>query len=153
MGRGFQVWKFHLKISLWEEKPCLPRVYGPWKASFSSHGLIFGGKEISIPETRPIRKSQICGYCLNFLQIPDSKKISFCGNYSRKYDIHLNQSRQLKLLSLFERRNSSNEIEDIRLIGSQAISYFEKKTQNSRKRTKIIAKKLRVAHLSTVIGL
>ena len=59
MGRGFQVWKFHLKISPWEEKPCLPRAYGPWEASFSSRGLIFGGEEISIPETRPIRKSYI----------------------------------------------------------------------------------------------
>ena len=57
MGRGFQVWKFHLKISPWEEKPCLPRAYSPWEASFSSRGLIFGGEEISIPETRPIRKS------------------------------------------------------------------------------------------------
>jgi hypothetical protein len=59
MGRGFQIWKFHLKISPWEEKPCLPRAYGPWEASFSSRGLIFGGEEISIPETRPIRKSFI----------------------------------------------------------------------------------------------
>ena len=57
MGRGLQVWKFHLKISPWEEKPCLPQVYGPWEASFSSRWLIFGGEEISIPETRPIRKS------------------------------------------------------------------------------------------------
>jgi hypothetical protein len=46
MGHGFQVWKFHLKIS-------------PWEASFSSRGLIFGGEEISIPETRPIRKFYI----------------------------------------------------------------------------------------------
>ena len=59
MGRGFQVWKFHLKISPWEKKPSLPRAYGPWEASFSSLGLIFGGEEISIPETRPIRKSYI----------------------------------------------------------------------------------------------
>ena len=35
MGRGFQVWKFHLKISPWEEKPCLPRSYGSWEANFS----------------------------------------------------------------------------------------------------------------------
>jgi hypothetical protein len=34
MGRGFQVWKVHLKISPREEK--------------ASHGLIFGGEEISI---------------------------------------------------------------------------------------------------------
>ena len=59
MGRGFQVWKFHLKISPWEKKPCLPRAYGPWEASFSSCWLIFGGEEISIPETWPIRKSYI----------------------------------------------------------------------------------------------
>ena len=59
MGRGFQVWKFHLRISPWEEKPCLPWAYIPWEASFSSLGLIFGGEEISIPETRPIRKSYI----------------------------------------------------------------------------------------------
>ena len=59
MGRGFQVWKFHLKISPWEEKPCLPRAYGPWEASFSSRGLIFGGEEISMPETQPIRKFYI----------------------------------------------------------------------------------------------
>ena len=56
MGRGFQVWKLHLKISPWEEKP---RTVGPWEASFSSCGLIFGGEEISIPETRLIRKSYI----------------------------------------------------------------------------------------------
>ena len=50
MGRGFQVWRFHLKVSLREEKPCLPQVYDPWEASFSSRGLIFGGEDISIPE-------------------------------------------------------------------------------------------------------
>ena len=65
MGRGFQVWKFHLKISPWEEKPCLLRAYNPWEASFSSRGLIFGGEEISIPETLPIRKSYIG--CKSFL--------------------------------------------------------------------------------------
>ena len=59
MGRGFQVWKFHLKISPLEEMPCLLRAYGPWEASFSSRGLIFGGEEFSMPETRPIRKSYI----------------------------------------------------------------------------------------------
>ena len=59
MGRGFQVWKFHLKISPWEEKSRLPRAYDPWETSFSSLGLIFEGEEISIPETRPIRKSYI----------------------------------------------------------------------------------------------
>ena len=59
MGREFQEWKFHLKISPWEEKPCLLRAYDPWGASFSSRGLIFGGEEISIPETWPIRKSYI----------------------------------------------------------------------------------------------
>jgi hypothetical protein len=35
------------------------QAYGSWEASFSSRGLIFGGEEISIPETRPIRKSYI----------------------------------------------------------------------------------------------
>ena len=72
MGRGFQVWKFHLKISPWEEKPCLPRAYGPWEASFSSRGLIFGGEEISIPETRPIQKSYIC-YELIYNSMPASE--------------------------------------------------------------------------------
>ena len=57
MGRGFQVWKFHPKISPWEEKLCLPRAYSPWEASFSSRGLIFGGEGISIPETQLIQKS------------------------------------------------------------------------------------------------
>ena len=58
MGRGFQVWKFHLKISLWEEKAYLSwawplggKIFFPW--------LIFGGEEISMPESRPIRKSYI----------------------------------------------------------------------------------------------
>jgi hypothetical protein len=55
MDHGFQVWKLHLKISPWEEKPCLPRAFG----SFSSRGLIFGGEEISIPETQPIQTSYI----------------------------------------------------------------------------------------------
>ena len=59
MGHGFQVWKFNLKISPWEEKPCLPRAYSFWEASFSSRGIIFGVKEISIRETQPIRKSYI----------------------------------------------------------------------------------------------
>ena len=59
MGHMFQVWKFHLKISPWEEKPHLLRAYGPVEASFSSCGLIFGGEEISIPETQPIQKSYI----------------------------------------------------------------------------------------------
>ena len=59
MGRGFQVRKFHLKISPWKEKPCLLRAFGPWEASFSSRGLIFGGEEISIPEIWLIRKSYI----------------------------------------------------------------------------------------------
>ena len=35
------------------------RAYGPWEASFSFHGLIFGGEEISITETRPVWKSYI----------------------------------------------------------------------------------------------
>ena len=59
MSHGFQVWKFHLKISPWEEKPCLPRAYSPWVANFSSLRLIFGGEKMSIPQTQPIRKSYI----------------------------------------------------------------------------------------------
>ena len=51
MACGFQVWKFHLKISPWEEKLASQGPGGPREASFSSRGLIFGGEEISIPET------------------------------------------------------------------------------------------------------
>ena len=65
-GNFFIPWvEKNLKISPWEGKSCLPRAYGPWEASFSSRGLIFGGffnpwdEEIPIPETRPIRKSYI----------------------------------------------------------------------------------------------
>ena len=55
MGSGFQVWKLHLKNSLWGNKSCLlGPTYSPWEASFSSCGLIFGGEEISISETRPM---------------------------------------------------------------------------------------------------
>ena len=55
----------NLKISPWEGNSYLPRAYGPWEERVSSLGLIFGGffnpwdEEISIPETRPIRKSYI----------------------------------------------------------------------------------------------
>ena len=55
----------NLKISPWEGNSNLPRAYGPWGERDSSLGLIFGGffnpwdKEISIPETWPIRKSLI----------------------------------------------------------------------------------------------
>ena len=55
----------NLKISPWEGNSNLPRAYGPWEDRVSSLGLIFGGffnpwdEEISIPETRPIRKSYI----------------------------------------------------------------------------------------------
>jgi hypothetical protein len=56
MGRGFQVWKFHLKISPWEEKPCLPRAYGPWEARFSSRGLIFGGEDFNEVKKFPYLK-------------------------------------------------------------------------------------------------
>ena len=58
MGGGFQVWKFQLKISPCEKKSlasCGPK--NPWGQSFSYRGLIFGGEEISIPETWPIPKS------------------------------------------------------------------------------------------------
>jgi hypothetical protein len=54
-----------LKISPWERNSYLPRAYGPWEERVSSRGLIFGDffnpwdEEISIPETRPIRKSYI----------------------------------------------------------------------------------------------
>ena len=44
------------RISEWAEFQVR---YGPWEAGFSSRGLIFGGEEISIPETRPIRKFYI----------------------------------------------------------------------------------------------
>ena len=50
----------NLKISPWERKTYLPQAYGPWKESFSSRGLIFGGffnpldEEISITDTRLI---------------------------------------------------------------------------------------------------
>ena len=48
-----------LKKGVW-----VPQAYGPWdwEASFSSCGLIFGGEEISIPETRPVWKSYIAEY-------------------------------------------------------------------------------------------
>jgi hypothetical protein len=55
----------NIKISPWEGKAYLLRAYGSWEESFSSRGLIFRGfsnpwdEEISIPETRPIRKSYI----------------------------------------------------------------------------------------------
>ena len=61
-----------LRISPWEGKTYLPRAYGPWEESFSSRGLIFGGffnpwdEEISIPKTRPIRKSYILVYSPDF---------------------------------------------------------------------------------------
>ena len=58
MGCGFRVWKFHLKISQWE-KTLPPVGYGSWEGSFSSRWLVFGGKEVSIPETGPIRKPYI----------------------------------------------------------------------------------------------
>ena len=64
VGLAMEIEK-NLKISPWEGKAYLPRAYGPWEESFSSRGLIFGGffnpwdEEISIPETRPIRKSYI----------------------------------------------------------------------------------------------
>jgi hypothetical protein len=54
--------KKNLKVSPWEGKAYLP---SPREVSFSSRGLTFGGffnpwdEEISIPETRPIRKSYI----------------------------------------------------------------------------------------------
>ena len=56
---GFRYGNFTLKLAHGKAKPCLPQGYSPWEASFSSRGLIFGGEEISIPETWPIRKSYI----------------------------------------------------------------------------------------------
>ena len=71
-GPGFRYGNFFIprvvknhKMSPREEKAYLPRAYGPWEERISSLGLIFGGffnpwdEEISIPETRPIRKSYI----------------------------------------------------------------------------------------------
>ena len=75
-----------LKISPWDEKAYLPRAYGPWEESFSSRGLIFGGffnpwdEEISIPETRPIRKS----YILNITYI-----VSAAGIGQRTYRLEV----------------------------------------------------------------
>ena len=53
---GFRSGSFTLKLARWKKNlaSC-----GPWEASFSSHWLIFGGEEISIPQTWPIRKSCI----------------------------------------------------------------------------------------------
>ena len=68
MGYRFQVWKFHFKISPWEEKPFFPLDYGPWDASFSFRGLIFEGEKISIPETRPIPKSYISNFSSIFYE-------------------------------------------------------------------------------------
>jgi hypothetical protein len=48
---GFRYRNFTLKSALG------PKARG--RQGFSSRGLIFGGEEISIPETRPIRKSYI----------------------------------------------------------------------------------------------
>ena len=67
----------NLKISPWEGNSNLPRAYGPWEDRVSSLGLIFGGffnpwdEEISIRETRPIRKSYIScrKYWRNFKSI------------------------------------------------------------------------------------
>ena len=65
-GNFFIPWvEKNLKISPWEGNSYLPRAYGPWEERVSSLGLIFGGffnpwdEKISIPETRPIRKSLI----------------------------------------------------------------------------------------------
>jgi hypothetical protein len=93
MGRGFQAWKFHLKISPWEEKPCLPRAYGPWEAKFSYRGLIFGGEEISIPETRPIRKSYI-----SLLKVGRNYPYIFQKATKSVYVIHEWSLRELRVL-------------------------------------------------------
>jgi hypothetical protein len=56
---GQEIAKKTLKKGVW-----VPQAYGPWdwEASFTSCWLIFGGEEISIPETRPIWKSYIAEY-------------------------------------------------------------------------------------------
>ena len=91
----------NLKISPWEENSNLPRAYGPWEDRVSSLGLIFGGffnpwdEEISIPETRPIRKSYISRaspekYCYDrvvqcsFNKICAQKSHSFSQSYSSR---------------------------------------------------------------------
>ena len=73
MGPGFQVWKHHLEIRPWEENHCLAWAYDPWEESFSFRGLVFGGEEISMPETWPIQKSYnshiVMYLCTSTLQI------------------------------------------------------------------------------------
>ena len=56
MGFGYG----NLTLKLTSGKKTLPPVgYGSWEGSFSSRWLVFGGKEVSIPETGPIRKPYI----------------------------------------------------------------------------------------------
>ena len=70
----------NLKISPWEGNSNLPRAYGPWEDRVSSLGLIFGGffnpwdEEISIPETRPIRKSYISFHSSFFERFKSGRK-------------------------------------------------------------------------------
>ena len=58
-AEGFRYGNFTLKLARGKKSlaSCGPTALG--RARFSSRGLIFGGEEISIPETRPIRKSYI----------------------------------------------------------------------------------------------
>ena len=65
----------------WEEKPCFPWAYAPWEASFSTHGLIFGGEEISTPETRPNQKSYNCSNVLDMRNLQEQVKKAFCLKY------------------------------------------------------------------------
>ncbi len=50
MGRGFQVWKFHLKISPWEEKPCLPRTVPNMTLQVTSKFIGFSVKIANFPK-------------------------------------------------------------------------------------------------------
>ena len=73
-------WFTGMEISPKMGRKALPLwAYGPWEASFFSRGLIFGGEEILIPETRPIRKSYISNdSCKNYFLLFISN--DFCKN-------------------------------------------------------------------------
>ena len=78
---------------------------GPWEASFSSRGLIFGVEEISIPETRPIRKSYICAYIdSNRNTISEWAVIFRYGNFfiPRVEEISIPEKRPIRKLYIFE---------------------------------------------------
>jgi hypothetical protein len=52
---GFGYGNFTLKLARGKKS----LAYGLWEAGFFSRELNFGGEEISIPESRPVRKSYI----------------------------------------------------------------------------------------------